>query len=745
MIKILKKEYGRFKAYIYDQSIDVKDRAFILFSTAVLLALFAAIPCGLIMREPLMATLATAAGTLFFTVYLAIAVSTGTIKQAKMVISVILVVLFLPGMFFTNGGVSGGTPIWLLLGTIYIALILDGTLKAVMLISETVIITACWIIGYFFPELVTEYSRGGNYFDTIAALYIVGSIIYVCISFQGSLFKKDEESKNAKRLFEQTAIALVSAVDAKDKYTHGHSARVAEYARKIAEQAGKSKIECEEIYYVALLHDVGKIAIPEEIVNKVGKLTSEEYRIMQNHSAFGAEILHSITEYPNLSVGAHYHHERYDGKGYPEKLKGEDIPEIARIIAVADAYDAMTSKRSYRDPIPQQNVREEIVKGAGTQFDPRFAKIMQHLIDLDTEFEMQEKDEVKEFSGKNEVVSTKFRDNVSEGIVMSDEVRHISFKCGPHDKFIEEFEPAMILFDSLDGCYHDEEREIKSLNYYEYGVVWFDGRFDDSGVRKIEVQKDIKSRSSAEWVGNTDYEVEAVKQSDHIMIKIKSEFRDTTVTVALPDSSRFAYLGFTGENCHFFDFDIIKDDGAVSEDYIPRIAEKVSYIEGPEGDLPNIQIDGYRAAATEGVRIEDKMKLTFHTKSLPTARLVWHCAFMDIFYSADKKIGGEAYREYALVRLDGESWDAGGIAENKLIVNISDEFDGWEAWKEKNKKGVDVTVTFAREGNKVTTYTENQGISIKNTTTVLDDGADIYVALTGDQCTVTNIRIEKQA
>ncbi|MBR4183977.1 MAG: HD-GYP domain-containing protein [Lachnospiraceae bacterium] len=201
--------------------------------------------------------------------------------------------------------------------------------------------------------------------------------------------KKQQESM--KLLFEQTATALVNAIDAKDKYTHGHSARVAEYSREIARMSGKSAEECDEIYFSALLHDVGKIGIPLNIINKDGKLTAEEYETIKKHPVIGEEILSSISEYPYLSVAAHYHHERYDGKGYPAGLKGEEIPEIARIVAVADAYDAMTSKRCYRDPLPQSKVRDEIVNGAGSQFDPEFARVMQQIIDLDTEYVLREK------------------------------------------------------------------------------------------------------------------------------------------------------------------------------------------------------------------------------------------------------------------------------------------------------------------------------------------------------------------
>ena len=366
MVDFLKKLEKNFADYIFDPSVDIKDRSFMVFSAAVLVSLFLAVPAGMIMHEPLSATLSTLAGAIFFTIFVLAAIRLKKINQAKIIVSIILIFIFLPAMFFTNGGAQGGAPIWLLLGTIYIAMIMDGRFKVVMLITNTIVTTLTWIAGYYHPEFVTEYSRGDNYFDTYAGIFIVGGVVFVLFSFQNRLSKKDQEHKNLLRLFEQTATSLANAIDAKDEYTRGHSTRVAEYSKKIAEQAGKSPSECEDIYYVALLHDVGKIGISEAIINKDGKLTDEEYEEMKKHPVVGNQILSGITEYPYLSIGAHYHHERYDGKGYPDRLKGEDIPEIARIISVADAYDAMTSKRSYRKSIPQVMVREEIVKGSGT-------------------------------------------------------------------------------------------------------------------------------------------------------------------------------------------------------------------------------------------------------------------------------------------------------------------------------------------------------------------------------------------
>ena len=190
-----------------------------------------------------------------------------------------------------------------------------------------------------------------------------------------------EAERREAAMFEQTAEALAGAIDAKDRYTHGHSTRVAAISREIAKEAGWSDKDCSRVYFAALLHDVGKIGVRDEILNKEGKLTPEEFEQIKVHPILGNQILSSIRQAPSLSVGAHYHHERYDGTGYPDGLSGEDIPEIARIIAVADAYDAMTSARSYRDRLPQEKTRSELTRGMGKQHDPGFAEIMLHLID----------------------------------------------------------------------------------------------------------------------------------------------------------------------------------------------------------------------------------------------------------------------------------------------------------------------------------------------------------------------------
>ena len=200
-----------------------------------------------------------------------------------------------------------------------------------------------------------------------------------------------EDSRHKLQILSlQVVKTLASAIDAKDRYTNGHSSRVAKYSKEIARRAGKPVEFQDEIYFVALLHDIGKIGVPDNILNKNSRLTDAEYETIKQHPSIGVEILKNITEMPNIEIGAHYHHERFDGKGYPEGLAGYDIPEIARIIAVADAYDAMTSRRSYRSALSQNAVREEIMRGRGQQFDPDFADVMLKMIDEDVNYEMRD-------------------------------------------------------------------------------------------------------------------------------------------------------------------------------------------------------------------------------------------------------------------------------------------------------------------------------------------------------------------
>lgn len=194
--------------------------------------------------------------------------------------------------------------------------------------------------------------------------------------------KKELESRRrqTERISLQTIKTLSVTVETKNVYTNGHSQRVADYSALIAGALGWDDKRINNLRNAAYMHDVGMIGIPDSIVNKPTRLTEEEYAIIQRHTLIGADILKDITLIEHVAEVAHYHHERYDGTGYPEGLSGEEIPIEARIVAVADSYDAMNSKRIYRNALEKDQIIEEFERGSGTQFDPAIAQLFVRLI-----------------------------------------------------------------------------------------------------------------------------------------------------------------------------------------------------------------------------------------------------------------------------------------------------------------------------------------------------------------------------
>lgn len=246
------------------------------------------------------------------------------------------------------------------------------------------------VVTYFICVSKSLNTMFGTMFIFISFAVCTDFLRRYFVSQLESYYTAKKSDSRFKQLSVQSISALASAVEAKDIYTKGHSKRVAGYSMEIARKMGYPEDMCHDVYFIGLMHDVGKIGIPDAVINKTDRLNDDEYAEIKKHPAIGYDILKQITELPGISEGARWHHERYDGKGYPDGLSGTDIPEIARIIAVSDAYDAMTSNRSYRKLMPQAAVREQIVKNSGTQFDPDIAKIMIEMIDADTEYKMHE-------------------------------------------------------------------------------------------------------------------------------------------------------------------------------------------------------------------------------------------------------------------------------------------------------------------------------------------------------------------
>ena len=222
-------------------------------------------------------------------------------------------------------------------------------------------------------------SEGANGIKIAFAVWVICMLAYIFTVITAVRYEK--KLKENDRIVKESLDVFTNFVDAKDPYTKGHSSRVAEYSQRIAEKLGFDEDRCRQIYYVALLHDIGKCYVPDEILKKPSRLTDEEFAIIKTHTTHGAKMVRNFSSIEDIRDGALFHHERYDGKGYPTGCAGEDIPLIARIICVADAYDAMNSNRVYRTKLTQEAIKEELKKNKGTQFDPKIVDVFLQVLD----------------------------------------------------------------------------------------------------------------------------------------------------------------------------------------------------------------------------------------------------------------------------------------------------------------------------------------------------------------------------
>ena len=223
---------------------------------------------------------------------------------------------------------------------------------------------------------IQGYCEKSDRFDQILLLVESG---IKAVSQMNIIKDINEELKEANEKLEQAYMESIETlrytVEAKDPYTRGHSDRVSEYSVLIGKHLGLPEENLKTLRIGGVFHDIGKIGVPDSILLKPGKLTDDEYSEIKNHPSIGVHILSNATIFKDILPIVKHHHERYDGFGYPGKLKGEDIPYFARIAALADTFDAMTSKRSYRDSLPLDIVKAEIEKNKGTQFDPNLADV----------------------------------------------------------------------------------------------------------------------------------------------------------------------------------------------------------------------------------------------------------------------------------------------------------------------------------------------------------------------------------
>lgn len=235
-------------------------------------------------------------------------------------------------------------------------------------------------------EIISYYvstAQNLGIFVCIGLVVLLGATIMQTLIDAYNLEK--ESRKHVEKATMTTIETIASAIDARDEYTGGHSERVAYYATILAEKIAKeydlSEADVKRIHYIALMHDIGKIGIPDAILNKPSKLTDEEFVLMKQHAEIGDGLLKEVDTVEGLSDGVRHHHERYDGKGYPDGLAGDEIPLVAKILCIADCFDAMTSNRIYRKRLSDEQVRAELEKCAGSQFDPQLVKVFCELLD----------------------------------------------------------------------------------------------------------------------------------------------------------------------------------------------------------------------------------------------------------------------------------------------------------------------------------------------------------------------------
>ncbi len=506
-------------------------------------------------------------------------------------------------------------------------------------------------------------------------------------------FLKDSQARR-KILLKQLALSFANAMEKNSSVQEGQSERIASMARTIAERSGKDKDESDRIYFSALLCNVG------------------------------SKSLSLIKEFPYLSETA-----LYVGKPYTK-----DSPEYARIITVARDFVHMID-----DPdIPAFFARETLIREAEYKYDPVFVRIAVKILDEGTLDGTISENENKV---EKEITCGTYRETVNGGIKILQDITEITFDCEPltQEKSGDGFSaPSIILYDSSNAKVQVTPETIDSHKYVEYGEIWFNTHIITTQARNMEV-RNIEDEKSG--VGKSSYKITACRFGDHVLLKMQGGGKKFEVIVALPSVSKSAYIGLTGENVRLKNITQNQSGKKICEDDIPRIAERMNYIDRIESDIPNVQIVNPLEEFTKGVPVKDKMRIYLHVQSLPDANLIWHCLYIILYHSDDKKVGGKNYRKYAMIKFDGEDDGSNEFAENNFVAEKTAGFKSWDEWEEQNKAGYECQIEFFKNGNKVSLKTLNRGIFIQNTTEIKDGGKEIYVSLSGDQVALTDIRI----
>lgn len=226
-----------------------------------------------------------------------------------------------------------------------------------------------------------DFQTTSTYRMSLAIAWLIIITVGVYIIFLLRIKRRNDKEKSDYRIITESLTTFASIIDAKDPNTKGHSLRVATYSKEIAKRMKMSQSEQDRIFRIALLHDIGKVGVRDDVLKKTGRLTDEELSVIRDHAEIGGQILEHITSIEGLSEGAYYHHERIDGTGYPRGHKGDEIPFVARIICVADSYDAMSSDRCYRKSLSEEYIRGELESCKDKLFDSEIVPYMIEMMD----------------------------------------------------------------------------------------------------------------------------------------------------------------------------------------------------------------------------------------------------------------------------------------------------------------------------------------------------------------------------
>lgn len=365
------------------------------------------------------------------------------------------------------------------------------------------LLALCGIIQLVMEQVLSLSVISGTFMSIGLIFLVIFGLLQAVKKINQMNTDRNEAIEQVEHLSRTAMEALAKTVDAKDRYTSGHSMRVAEVACLIAEELGWNDEQISELRFQGMMHDIGKIGVPDSVLNKPGRLNSIEFELVQSHTTVGSDILKNVTSIPGVEKAARHHHERFDGNGYPDHLKGEEIPINARIIGVADAYDAMNSDRIYRKALPKDVIRKEIVNGRGTQFDPFLVDVFIKLLDEDRLVTNEGSDSFVSRQGSN-IDTSKFAIELNDAI---DKVRG--------DNSIETVERVKL------GEVTSVFRKLRDEYEYEFMVIAF----------SIRPKEDMNV---------TDEYLE--KATDTMKISIQKSIRDEDISVRYSNTQMLAVL-----------------------------------------------------------------------------------------------------------------------------------------------------------------------------------------------------------